>query len=134
MNAHEQISPKEGCDTPNLMEVSPYQRADNSFVTNQAFKRLEPKSLRSLKGHKITLFGADPRFPPQRGLQGSWKGRAGMDVWVPKCLITLPSPKFIFVGYTKWKENIECRDFFVFVFVLAGLVKDVIDPDRTALG
>ena len=58
------------------MEVSPYERADKIFVANQAFKRLEPKSLRSMKGQEYTLFGADNHLPSQHGLQGSWKGSA----------------------------------------------------------
>lgn len=78
-----QISSEEGYDTPNLMELSLYQRADKIFVTNQAFKRLEPESLRSVERQEYTFCGAGNRFPSQRGLQGAWRGGAGRaDGWL----------------------------------------------------
>lgn len=59
------------------MEVSPNQRADRISVSNQALKRLEPKSVRSGKGHEQSLFGTDNWFLYQRILQGRWEGSTG---------------------------------------------------------
>lgn len=59
------------------MVVSPFQRADKIFVTNQALKRPEPKSVTSRKGHEYSLYDADNSFPTQGGLQRAWKRSAG---------------------------------------------------------
>lgn len=118
------------------MEVSPYQRADKIFVTNQALKRLEPKSVRSVKRHEHNLFGVDDCFPSQRGLQGRWEGSAGsVGGWLGTKMPSYAAfPKVHFCGIYKVRRKYWMQRFLSFVFVLARLIKNVIDPDRTALG